>query len=419
MRAGAEAPPGAAWHRGVSFPAFLVTLGVLLLLLFVALEFVNRWTRIPAPAPAGPAVRTALDLAVRALTKDAGAAASASGRLPPREAFRPALENAAPGQRFAGRFELATEVRPGTDALELRGILRSSRFPLGPAPGARDEIQSQPVRVRLRLRAGGPSSAPSGEVDPTAALSLLRARLAERGRKSFFVVGDAANRFGVGRIAGSLDRTASAPGGCAPPPDGCHVELTLDFADEDAVRLDPRGSAEALREIGPLAWGGLFDEVVYFVARGPLGRPPDYFIVNDPASLAYPRPYIAAAENIGGGRWEVTRVADDIENLQVAWRIGTGADAEWRADRPEARPFSPEGLAPDVRLLAVRIAFVAKGTERRPGAMPTDLPEDVLPFDAPRPRGDLAPIGWAANPRASIGFERETRYVSIPFGETR
>lgn len=420
MRAGTGAanPPGAGWlRRGVSFPAFLVTLAVLLLLLFVALEFVNRWTRIPAPAPAGPAVRTALDLAVRALTNDASAAAS--GRLPPREAFRPALENAAAGRRFAGRFELTTEVRPGTDALELRGILRSSPFPLLPAVDAHNQIQSQPSRVRLRLHAGGAASAPSGEGNGAASLALLRARLAERGRKSFFVVGDAVNRFGVGRIAGSLDRTASAPEGCAPPPDGCHVELTLDFADEDAVRLDPRGSAGVLREIGPLAWGGLFDEVVYFVARGPLGRPPEYFVVNDPASLAYPRPYLAAAESIGGGRWEVTRVADDIENLQVAWKIGTGTDAEWRADRPEARPFSPDGLALHTRLLAVRIAVVAKGTERRPGATPSDPPEDVLPFDAPRPRGDLAPIGWAANPRASVGFERETRTLSIPFGETR
>jgi len=417
MSAGTDAadPPGAGWRRrGVSFPAFLVTLAVLLLLLFVALEFVNRWTRIPAPAPAGPAVRTALDLAVRALTKDAGAAAS--GRLPPREAFRPAFENAAAGQLFAGRFELTTEVRPGTDALTLRGILRSSPFTLGPAKGADDQIGSEPSRVRLRLRAGGGAS--SGEGGDAASLALLRARLAERGRKSFFVVGDAVNRFGVGRIAAGLDRTASAPEGCAPPPDGCHVELTLDFTDEDAVRLDPRGSAGALREIGPLAWGGLFDEIVYFVARGPRGRPPEYFVVNDPASLVYPRPYLAAAESIGGGRWEVTRVADDIENFQVAWKLGTGTDVEWRADRPDARPFSPEGLSPQARLLAIRIAVVGKGTERRWGALPSDHPEDVLPFDAPRPRGDLAPIGWAANPRASVGFERETRTLSIPFRET-
>lgn len=413
MRAGAEAPLGTGRRRGVSFPAFLVTLGVLLLLLFVALEFVNRWTRIPAPMPPGPAVKTALDLAVRALTKDAGAAAS--GRLLPREAFRPALENAAPGERFAGRFELVTEVRPGTDALEVRGILRSSPLPLGPASGAHDEIQSRPSQVRLRLLAGDPSRAPSGEVEPAASLSLLRARLADRGRKSFFAAGDAANRFGVGRIAGSLDRTPSAPGGCAPPPDGCHFELTLDFADEDAVRLDPRGSAGVLREIGPLVWGGLFDDVVFFIARGPLGRPPDYFVVNDPASLAYPRPYLAAAENIGGGRWEVARVADDIENLQVAWRIGTGTESEWRADSPGARPFSRDGLAPESRLLALRIAVVAKGTERRPGGARLDLPEDILPFDAPRPHGDLAPLGWAPGPRASVGFERETRTLSIPF----
>ncbi len=418
MRAGdgAAGLPGEGKRRGVSFPAFLATLAVLLLLLFVALEFVNRWTRIPARAPAGPAVRTALDLAVRALTKDAGAAAS--GRLPAREAFRPALENAPTGQRFRGRSELSTEVRPGTDALELRGILRSSPFPLGRISRERDEIQSQPARVRLRLRAGGGASVPPGEIDPTASIALLRARLAERGRTSFFVVGDAVNRFGVGRIAGSLDRTSSAPEGCAPPPDGCYFELTLDFTDENATRLDPRGSAGDLREIGPLAWGGLFDDVVYFVARGPLGRPPDYFVVNDPASLAHPRPYLAAAENIGGGRWEVTRVADDIENLQVAWRIAAGADAEWYGERPGSRPFPPDGLTRSERLLAVRIAVVAKGRERRPGGTPSDLPEEIFPFDAPRQRGDLAPIGWTGNPRSSVGFERETRTLSIPFVQT-
>ncbi len=417
---GAAVPRGPERRRGVSFAAFLVTLGVLLLLLLLALEFVNRWTRIPAPAPAAPAVRTALDLAFRALTKDAGTAAS--GRLSPGEAFRPVLDNAPAGARFAGRAELSTEVRPGTDALGLRGILRSPPVAFGaaadaagrivPAPDGSSEIQSQPSRVRLRLRV----AASSGDRDPEAAVALLRARLAFRGRKTFFVLGDAGNSYAVGEITRSVDRTANAPGGCAPPPDGCHVELTLDFTGEDAIRLDPHGSADAAREVGPVSWGGLFDEIVYFVARGSPGRPPDYFVVNDPASLAYPRPYLAAAENIGSGRWEVTRVADDIENLQLSWQIGSGRETEWRADRPGAPLYVSGALTPGSRLLAVRIAAVAKGTSRLAGRAPAGGPSgDILPFDAPRPGGDFAPIGWSGKPYAFVGFERETRYLLVPF----
>jgi hypothetical protein len=424
---GAAASRGAEGRRGVSFAAFLVTLGVLLLLLVLALQFVNRWTRIPAPAPAGPAVRTALDLALRALSKDAGAAAS--GRLSPREAFLPVLDNAPAGARFEGRAELSTEVRPGTDALGLRGILRSPSVALGASPGAAgrlvpapdgaDEIRSQPSRARLRLRLARAPEAPgsAGAPDAEEAAALLRSRLAARGRKTFFVLGDAVNRYAVSAVAGSVDRTAKAPLGCAPPPDGCHLELTLDFTDTDAVRLAPGGAADAALGLGPVTWGGLFDDVVYFVARGPLGRPPDYFVVSDPASLTYPRPYLAAAENIGGGRWEVTRVADDVENLHVAWQVGSPGEAEWRADRPGAPLYAPDRPGQGARLLAVRIAAVAKGTERLAVRSSAELSGDILPFDAPRPRGDAAPIGWSGKPYASVGFERETRYLAVPFAK--
>ncbi|MGE5346059.1 MAG: hypothetical protein ACM3JH_08900 [Acidithiobacillales bacterium] len=420
-------------RRGVSVAGFLATLAVLLLLLVVVLEFVNRWTRIPEAGPPNPATRTSLELAVRALTRDLGAAAS--GLLPPVEAIRPVSDNTPPGRAFSGPVGQMTEIRPGTDQVGLRGILRSPPlslepsdratgrpFPLTPSD-ARNAANASPPLWWLKVyaeRRGGPKGGggPGPAVSQVAA--LLRARPLPGRRKRFFVAVGDASRHAVARIVSFRDRTSSGAEGCAPPPDGCHLELVLDFADPDAVRLNPGGAPDAVRGLGPLALGGLLDDLVYFVAQGPKGRPPEYFIVNDPLSLRYPRPYLAVAENVGNDRWEVVRVADDVENLQAAYEVSKGGAKEWRADRPGASPLAPEELSEaGTDLLAVRLAVVAKGTERRRGAVPSDLLEEILPFDAPRPDRTFSPVGWAENPWARVNFDRETRFLLVRLEKSR
>jgi hypothetical protein len=428
---------GAAGERsdgrsGVSVAGFLVTLAVLVLLLFVVLEFVNRWTRIPAPAPAGPAIRTALDVAVRTLSRDLGTAAS--GPLLPIEAIRTVSDNTPPGHVFNGTAGQVTEIRSGTDQIGLRGILRSPPLALEPtdrvtgrpfplrADEAVDRSNAPPALCQIKVYASGRAGTKGGRAAGPAlsqVAGLLKARPLSTKRKRFFVTGGDPGRFAVARIASVHDRTASAGEGCAPPPDGCHLELILDFADPDAVRLNFRGDPNAVRELGPLSWGGLLDDLVYFVAQGPKGRPPDYFAVNDPLSLAYPRPFLAVGENVGGGRWEVSRVADDVENLQAAYAIAANGAEVWRADRPGADPIRPADLMKaGAELLAVRLAIVAKGTERRPARLSAEIAEEILPFNAPRPDRFFAPLGWTGSVRNRVDFDRETRFISVRF-ETR
>lgn len=417
-------------RRGVSAVGFLVTLAVLLLFLLVVLEFVNRWTRIAAPAPPGPAVRISLDLAVRTLSRDLGRAAS--GPFPAIAAIRPVSNNTPPGHSFVGLVGQVTEIRPGTDEIGLRGILRTPPLPLEPSDRATgqpfplpagDPLAGMPTGSplsRLKIYASGRDGSKDGsksESGLSQVEALLKSRPLSGTRKRFFVVGREAGRYAVGRVVSFRDRTASSPEGCTRPPDGCHIELTFDFSDPDAVRLSPREAPDAVQRVGPVAWGGLFDDMVYFVAMGPKGRPPDYFMVNDPPSLAYPRPYLAVAENVGSDRWEVVRIADDVENLQAAYAISAGHAEEWRADRPGARPLLPaETSEPGVELRAVRIAVVAKGTERHAAKTPADIPEEILPFDAPRPDRFFSPIGWAGSLRSRVDFDRETRFLSIRLG---
>ncbi len=418
-------------RRGVSVAGFLATLAVLLLLLFVVLEFVNRWTRIPEAGPPNPATRTSLDLAVRALTRDLSKAIS--GPFPAIAAIRPVDDNTPAGHGFTGPVGQVTEIRPGTDQVGLRGILRSPPLPLEPsdrasgrpfplpAGGAPDGPKESPPLRRIKVYAEGGGGA-KGNRGAGPALSevgaLLGGRRLSARVKRFFVIGDVAGRYAVGRVVSYSNRTSSAPEGCAPPPDGCHLDLTLDLGDPDAVRLDPGGAPDAVSNLGSLSWGGLLDDLVYFVALGPKGRPPDYFAVNDPPSLAYPRPYLAAAEDVGNDRWEVVRVADNVENLQAAYAIARRGAEEWRADRPGARPLLAAELSEAGTVLrAVRIAVVAKGVERRPAKSPPDVPEEILPFDAPRPDVFLSPIGWAASSRIRVDFDRETRLLSIRLGE--
>ncbi|HQR67440.1 MAG TPA: hypothetical protein PLB02_08610, partial [Thermoanaerobaculia bacterium] len=281
VRAGTR---GAGGRRGVSLPAFLVTLAVLLVFLVVALEFVNRWTRIPAPPAPAPATRMALDLAVRTLTRDLGAAAS--GRLPAVEAIRPVRNNTPSGAAFTGPVGQTTEVRAGTDQIGLKGVLRTPPLLLetadratgalfsSPGKASPGEFQARPAAARLKLYAGGGAGGTKpGDPGVDGVAALLRARNQAGGRKKFFVAGDGSGGWAVGRIASVIDRTASSAEGCAPAPDGCHLELTLDLTDADAVRLNAREDAEARSRLGPLSWGGLFDELVFFVARGPKGGP--------------------------------------------------------------------------------------------------------------------------------------------------
>ncbi len=421
---GGGGPGRGSGPPGVSLVGFLVTLAVLLLFLFVILDFANRWTRIPAPAPAPPGLKTALDNAARSLSRDLETAAS--GRLPPEQSIRPVGDNTPPDQAYLDFRGEMFVVRPGTDRLGLRGILRSPLLVLepadratgrpfwgGPGAGPAGTVPASPSAARLKIYARGPVA---GRADAglAAVLVRLRALPPDGTRKRFFIAGADGGAWAVARLLSFADRTAGSADGCPAPPDGCHLGVVLDFTDGDAARMNPEGDRDAWRKLGALSWGGLLDDVVYFVARGARGAPPDYFSVNDPPSVAYPHPFLALAESAGSDRWDIVKVADDIENLQVAWAVARPSGDEWRADRPGAAPLAlADLLGGGLRLGAIRIAVVAKSAQRRLAPQGTEIPEDALPFNAPPPSREIAPVGWALNRRDQVVFDRETRFIMV------
>jgi len=394
--------------RGFSLPALLWTLLACAALVAAALLVVDRTTKIP-PVASAPALQTSLGAAGRALTRDLEAAAT--GLIPPGEAVRSIADNFDGSRLFTTVFGQPTSVRPGTDILGLRGVLRAPVLRL--EGGAPVEIGS-PNAVPLRI-SGAPG--PRNEALLTTAARLRARDLAGPARR-FFLVKDAAGLWAVARVtafdASGLEGCESTAGGAAARP--CALGLTLDFTDPDAVAGNPGGNPGAASTLGPLVAAGLYDEIAFFVALGPAGRPPDYFVVNDPPSMANPRPFLAAAEAAGAGRWEVARVADDIENLQVAFNLrkedGAGV---WVGDRPGSRAPA-DGRWSDApgspRLEAVRCALVAIGPRRSGGA--ADF-ATALPFNAPPPGERSAPVGWASEARNRVAVARESRAVEVRF----
>jgi hypothetical protein len=393
---------------GFSLPALLWTLLACVAFVAAALLVVDRTTKIP-PATSAPALRTALEAASRALTRDLEVAAS--GLLPPGEAVRPLADNFDGSRLFTNTFGQPASVRPGTDILGLRGVLRAPVLHL--EGSALEGIGRQPGAVPLRI-AG--SAGPRNEA-LLATAARLRARDLAGPARRFFLVKDGAGLWAVARVtafdASGLAGCEGAAGGAARP---CVLGVTLDFTDADAVAANPGGSPGTASRLGPLVSAGLYDEIAFFVALGPAGRPPDYFVVNDPPSMAKPHPFLAAAEAAGAGRWEVARVADDIENLQVAFGLkGANGGEVWAGDRPGSRAPA-DGRWSDVpgppRLETVRCALVAIGPRRSGG--PADF-ASALPFNAPPPVEGSAPVGWASEARNRVAVPRESRVVEVRF----
>ena len=404
--------PGGFLSRGFSLPALLLTLLACLGAVAAVLILVDRTTKIPPPTAPAPVLKRTLDAAARVLTRDIEAAFR--GLLPPGVAIRAQSDNLVESRLFTDIFGEPTVVRPGTDILGLRGVLRTPVLSLSALDPA--GILGRPAAAIVRI----PGLSGSGNEAIAATAARLRARALTGPAKRFFLVKDAAGSWAVARVT-AFDSPAPAACGAAAAPEGCFLELTLDFTDADAVAGNEERSPVAIRRLGPLASGGLYDEIALFVARGPAGRPPDFFAMNDPPSMANPRPYLAAAEAAGSGKWEVIRVADGVENLQVAFGyLGADGAETWVGDRP-GLPLpgagDETGAPGRPNLTAVRCALVAIGPRRPREA--ADDPAAALPFNAPPPAPGLSPIGWSAVPRQRVAISRESRVVEVRFPSAR
>lgn len=274
-----DAGPARRRTAGFALAELLLTLLVLGLVAWVVLRVVDRGTRIPAAALSASGPDAVLEAAFRTLVKDVRAAGT--GGVPANEAIRPVADNTRPNDASASYRAIrggSVAVRGGTDQLGLRGVIRTPLVRLEARVPAADTTVSE----RLRASPGNvPVRAPAA-----AELGAVRARIREApaSAKTFFLVRDAAGGWAVARIASSEPGVADGP-----------LDLVLDFADPDARALGPGGRADRGAALGEVSAGGVFDDLVWFVAEGPAGRPPDFVGGSDPESLRYPIPISRSA----------------------------------------------------------------------------------------------------------------------------
>jgi hypothetical protein len=382
----------------------------------VAVRLIDLRTKLLAVEKDEPGLGGVLEVAVRSLSRDLDVAGRGGVALG--EAVRPVEDNTGVEGVIRTRDAAGETVviRAGTDQLGLRGVIRSARLVLGTSRGPDGTSVADRIRrdaSSVLLQAGVPRS----DRDRAEKLKSVIERLSGPARRSkrFFLVADSSGRYAIARVRS----WNPSPG----PEQG--LEFLLDFADPEAASLNPRGEAGAAGTLGEPVTGGLFDDLVWFVAQGPEGHPPDYDAARDPPSMKFPHPYLAVAELAGEGRWEITRMAEDVEDLQVAWGLaGTGDALVWRGDVAGSRaPTKAELVDSGGRplLRALKLALAAKA-ERRFGRGDGPLPPtDFLPLlNAPPPGLPRAagPVGWDPDESRRILFERQSREVVLsPRGE--
>ena len=95
------------------------------------------------------------------------------------------------------------------------------------------------------------------------------------------------------------------------------------------------------------------------------------------------------AARTGRDRWEIHGAGEEIEDFQVAWGLGdANGPPDWRADAPGAVPPSASEIVDSAgrpRLLALRIALVARAPERLVRSSGAPAPEFAVPMNGPVP----------------------------------
>ena len=381
----------------------LLLLGVVIV---VAVRLIDLRTKLLVVEKDVPGLEGVLEAAVRSVSRDLEGAFRGGVPLP--EAVRPVEDNAGAEGVTSYRGAGGTiAVRTGTDQLRLRGVIRSPRLAVEDGAGVPDRILRNASSVAVR--AGPPRDDRDGAKSLQAVIEHLGAPAP--GVKRFFLVADSAGRYAVALVK----KWNASPG------PGRTLEFLLDFSDPDALSLNKGGEAGAARALSEAVTGGILDDLVWLVAQGAEGHPPDYDASSDPPSMKSPHPYLAVAAFAGEGRWEVAHVGEDVEDLQVAWGLaGTGDALTWRGDVAGSPAPSANELADPAGkplLAELKFAMTAKAEHRYARGDGPQPPIDFVPLlNAPAPdalRG-AGPVGWSSDESRRIPFERATREVVIP-----
>jgi hypothetical protein len=383
--------------RGFSLRELGLTLLLLAVVIVAAVRLIDLRTKLLVVEKDDPGLGSVLEAAARALSRDVMKAGR--GGVPPGEAVRQVANNtnAEGGASYEDVSGAPVVVRAGTDQLALRGVLRTpllavrlSRGTGGGAGGggesALDRIPAVASSLWLRVGPLSGTEGPSRADEPRAVAERLGA--ATRRAKRFFLVADREGRSAVALVR---EWNRSQEGDAA-------LEIRLDFTDREAARLNPRGETDTARALGDPVTGGLLDDVVWFVARGPAGRFPDYNAMNDPPSMTFPHPFLAVAEFAGNGRWEIAHLGEDVEEFQVAWGLGATRTLKFALTaKAEHRFVRGDGPPPPLE-------FPPLLNAPAPGAVP-----------------GAGPVGWDPDETRRIPFERASKefVLTLPDAESR
>lgn len=239
------------------------------------------------------------------------------GHLSPLNSVMPFVNNATNETITAGT--VTHTLRPGTDAVLLRGVLFDDAYffntgDVACAGGACTGSGTATVTLRQQT-ATGFQNFPAGQLPG----------LAARTEPFFFVVSDTSSqalvvnasgapatyaipRYYVGLVSADTAGSWYVHDTTAVPQT---FQFTVDFTDATARTMNASTAlADGLER--PFS-GGVVDEIVLFVDRGP----------QDPAALGgrYTHPFLAQAIRQGDGGWQVQRLIDDVEDLQLAYGI--------------------------------------------------------------------------------------------------
>lgn len=328
---------------GLSLSEAILTLLVLVFLTLGFLRLFSKSTTVPfAGNPSGASL--SIEAALSSLARDIQNASGGPFLRP----VVPVADAVPAGYSLPLAGGRQVQVRPGTDVIGIRGILRHPVLVLDPfdrdtgdpfsaraTDGPSGRLQAEPEKFRLRFNVyplrlnsvrnwiSGPGGSgltwrASGNRNESFESTVKTLQSRREGREVFFAVSDEEGRTVAGKVisldAAPLKRDCDCrapvpfPGECPPGRRGCFLEVTLDTTSQEARRLDDGDPDSGPHRLGLLASGGVAEEILYFIAKGEASDPD----------------FLASARHVGDG-YEMSRVADDIEDLQVAYGLADEA----------------------------------------------------------------------------------------------
>jgi type II secretory pathway pseudopilin PulG len=348
----------------------------------------------------------------------------------------PIYDNVVAGKTITDDNGNTVPIRPGTDVFAVRGVLRTSVMGLssGTPPPYDPTTGTFTVQgnsgMNYNSSTGLPSGAPSNFSTSSDGMvaGLLAASAAN---KVYFLMSDiSTGSYGVYSVSAPGTYVA-ANGICGPNP--C-VQFHGVGNDPSAMHFDVGGNAPTPQFTGQL--GGLVDEVIYFVeddnpALPPLDQHPR-LVMGQYVSGDGSNPMIIANQ-----RYRLSTVAQDIEDLQVAYFVAPNATTPYQASEtlganpnawvgkptdagggagPLVQPTAFQDLNSASLLKGVRIAVVAKSAD------PDQKSADALyGYGTVDPSWSASPgtvhvenSGLAGSPNTAIGLAA-TKATSTPF----